>query len=60
MSDPVTTVQTQTAAQSTGIGAVLATAMLGLGLLWVIGFGPSQLLHNAAHDSRHALTFPCH
>jgi len=60
MSEPVMTMQSQTAAQSSGLGAVLATALFGLALVWLIGFGPSQILHNAAHDSRHALTFPCH
>jgi cobalt transporter subunit CbtB len=54
------TMQSQTAAQSSGLGAVLVTALFGLALVWLIGFGPSQILHNAAHDSRHALTFPCH
>ncbi|HEX5517658.1 MAG TPA: CbtB domain-containing protein [Pseudolabrys sp.] len=25
-----------------------------------MGFANSQLLHNAAHDTRHSLSFPCH
>ena len=37
-------------------------AMAGLGLLFLVGFahGPKNALHNAAHDTRHAFTFPCH
>ena len=37
-------------------------AMAGLGLLFLVGFtnGPNNALHNAAHDTRHAFTFPCH
>ncbi|MEC7467251.1 MAG: CbtB domain-containing protein [SAR324 cluster bacterium] len=37
-------------------------AMAGLGLLFLVGFahGPNNALHNAAHDIRHAFTFPCH
>ena len=36
--------------------------LLGLGLLFLVGFtlGPQNALHNAAHDTRHAFTFPCH
>jgi cobalt transporter subunit CbtB len=43
---------------------VLATllGLAGLGLLFLVGFthGPQNALHNAAHDTRHAFTFPCH
>ena len=37
-------------------------AIAGLGLLFLVGFthGPNNALHNAAHDTRHAFTFPCH
>ena len=37
-------------------------AMAGPGLLFLVGFahGPKNALHNAAHDTRHAFTFPCH
>ncbi|MFX4335880.1 CbtB-domain containing protein, partial [Acinetobacter baumannii] len=33
---------------------------LGLGLVFVAGFAPATVLHNAAHDFRHAQNFPCH
>jgi cobalt transporter subunit CbtB len=29
-------------------------------LIYGVGFANSHLLHNAAHDARHALSFPCH
>ena len=37
-------------------------ALAGLGLLFLGGFthGPNNALHHAAHDTRHAFTFPCH
>ncbi len=38
----------------------LAAAIIGIGLLFAAGFANSQVLHNAAHDSRHAASFPCH
>lgn len=39
--------------------AVLA-ALLGLFILYGVGIAQPDLIHNAAHDSRHALAFPCH
>jgi cobalt transporter subunit CbtB len=35
-------------------------AMFGGVLLGVIGFAPIEVVHNAAHDTRHAVAFPCH
>ena len=37
-----------------------AAAVLGLTLLFAVGFMPMEAAHNAAHDVRHALAFPCH
>ena len=36
--------------------------LVGLVLIFTVGFaqGPGGFLHNAAHDTRHAATFPCH
>jgi cobalt transporter subunit CbtB len=42
------------------IPAVFAAAVLGLSILFVIGFVQSSRMHNAAHDTRHAISFPCH
>jgi cobalt transporter subunit CbtB len=33
---------------------------LGSFLLLGVGFADSHLIHNAAHDARHAHSFPCH
>ncbi len=35
-------------------------AFLGLGLFMIVTFADSSILHNAAHDSRHGITVPCH
>ena len=32
----------------------------GVGLVFTTGFAHSSTIHNAAHDTRHALSFPCH
>jgi cobalt transporter subunit CbtB len=34
--------------------------LLGLFMLAGVGFAGPQLIHNAAHDTRHAVGFPCH
>lgn len=56
---------TTSAVQSTGTGAnarMIAAVLflLGAALVYTVGFAHSTTLHNAAHDSRHALAMPCH
>ena len=34
--------------------------LLGLGFIFLVGFAPVSAVHNAAHDTRHSATFPCH
>jgi cobalt transporter subunit CbtB len=41
------------------VAAVVALA-LGVGLVFTTGFSHPSTIHNAAHDTRHALSFPCH
>jgi cobalt transporter subunit CbtB len=38
----------------------LAAILLGIVFIGVTGFAPIQALHDAAHNTRHAITFPCH
>ena len=40
--------------------AAVMAALLGSFLLLGVGFSHSDLLHNAAHDARHSIGFPCH
>lgn len=42
------------------IAAALSAALLGLVIIYGVGFVPIQAVHNAAHDSRHSAAFPCH
>ena len=39
---------------------VVVLGLLGVFLIWGVGFAQSETLHNAAHDSRHSIAFPCH
>ncbi|WP_425449981.1 CbtB domain-containing protein [Virgifigura deserti] len=56
-----TTRSTQAAVGRTAavLPAFLA-AFLGVMLIWGVGFAGPQVIHNAAHDGRHAHAFPCH
>jgi cobalt transporter subunit CbtB len=40
--------------------AGLVALVLGFTLLGTIGFASDMAVHNGAHDTRHALGFPCH
>jgi cobalt transporter subunit CbtB len=56
-----TTVPVLKATERTEALTVASIALfLGLGLVFLTGFAHSQLIHNAAHDTRHSLSFPCH
>lgn len=37
-----------------------AAAILGLVVLYGVGFAQTPAVHNAAHDMRHSQGFPCH
>jgi cobalt transporter subunit CbtB len=47
-------------AREGAVRAALAAGLLGLAILFVVGFAAPAAIHNAAHDSRHAIAFPCH
>ena len=34
--------------------------LAGLMLLFASGYAQASILHDAAHDQRHAMAFPCH
>lgn len=38
----------------------LAALVFGVVILFAVGFAPMGAAHNAAHDVRHSLAFPCH
>ena len=50
-----------TRSASTGVLAPLLGAMLlGVVVIFGVGFSNIPVAHNAAHDVRHATNFPCH
>ncbi len=40
--------------------AALWATVLGIFVLFAVGFAPVPGVHNATHDTRHSLAFPCH
>jgi cobalt transporter subunit CbtB len=38
----------------------LLCAFLGAVIVYGVGFSNLSVAHNAAHDARHTMTFPCH
>lgn len=48
------------ASKAETLRAACVALFLGLGLVYVAGFASPESVHDAAHDSRHALAFPCH
>jgi cobalt transporter subunit CbtB len=60
--------QTQTIARphaaagtrSASLTQAIMAAMLGVFLIWGVGFSHIMTVHNAAHDTRHSNGFPCH
>ena len=39
---------------------LLLAGFLGVFILGFVGFSHMEVAHNAAHDYRHSMAFPCH
>ena len=39
---------------------IAGAVLMGLMLLFAAGFAQASILHDTAHDMRHAMSFPCH
>ena len=46
--------------RSEALRVAAVALLLGLGLIFLTGFAYPEIIHNAAHDTRHGLSFPCH
>ncbi len=42
------------------VPTAIFAALFGSMLLYFVAFAHSDILHNAAHDVRHAIVAPCH
>jgi cobalt transporter subunit CbtB len=50
----------QVKSSTTVLAQSLAALVFGIVILFAVGFAPMGAAHNAAHDVRHSLAFPCH
>jgi len=48
------------AAGRAGIMPLMFTGLLGLFIVGFVGFAHMDVVHNAGHDYRHSMAFPCH
>ena len=39
---------------------IFAALLLGIVIVGGVGFSHIEAVHNAAHDYRHSMSFPCH
>jgi cobalt transporter subunit CbtB len=44
----------------TALWPAATAAALGFAILYLVGFAAPAAIHDAAHDARHSLNFPCH
>ncbi len=42
------------------LATILFVALIGATLLFAAGFASPAVMHDAAHDTRHSIGFPCH
>ncbi|HEY8161808.1 MAG: CbtB domain-containing protein [Methylocystis sp.] len=60
MTTKTAAVRSLSAGHAETLKAAFVAFVIGLGLVYGAGFANTQSVHDAAHDSRHALSFPCH
>ncbi len=55
-----TSLPVQSSATSSRFIQIFCAAFLGLFIIGGAGFSQIEAIHNATHDARHSLGFPCH
>ncbi|MCJ7996287.1 CbtB-domain containing protein [Rhizobium cremeum] len=55
-----TTITSSASSSVSRFAPALLSVFFGLFIVGFVGFSPMEVVHNAAHDARHANAFPCH
>lgn len=50
----------QPASTDMSLVSIFGAIALGMALLFAAGFAQATVMHDTAHDQRHAMAFPCH
>ena len=48
------------AVQQDAVRYGILAMLLGIVFVGITGFAPIQAIHDAAHNTRHSISFPCH
>ena len=48
------------ATRNTAVLQAVMAILLGVFVIGIVGFSHIDVVHNAAHDTRHSNAFPCH
>ena len=59
MNGPATSLGLNVSAASRAMQLAMA-ALLGVFIIGFVGFSHIDAVHNAGHDNRHSMAFPCH
>jgi cobalt transporter subunit CbtB len=42
------------------VAGAIAALLFGAFVVYMVGFAGASVLHEAAHNTRHSISFPCH
>lgn len=42
------------------LAGAMGALLLGAFMVFMVGFAGAEVLHEAAHNTRHSIAFPCH
>ena len=59
-SEDMTTKTLSAATTASGLMTIAGVALAGIFLLAIAGYAQASVLHDSAHNTRHAIAFPCH
>ena len=60
VNDKMNAVSIETTKAGARVAAGLALLLIGSFFVYGVGLANANMLHDTAHDTRHAFTFPCH
>ena len=59
-SKPIVEINRESAFPWASAYAISTAVIISIAILAIVGFSSPDVIHNAAHDLRHSMIFPCH